>query len=144
MRRLVVRQTLPGPAFLIRTKHHSPPTWVGSGFESRGSSSVFAFASRALARRVAQGLEAHRRAAGHFPSVVEGNALQLGPDEELREPDLLEIQELDAAGLAALVEGSGVAVCYMREDATEDRIRASVVRGTTIRRAWIHDMYSRG
>ena len=134
---------LPQPTYVIRTKHHTPPTYFGATFEGLGRSGVFAFATRSFATRVAQGLESHRRAAGRFPVLVgaERERLELGEDQELGSLDMLDVQEMDAHALHALVEGSGVVVCYMRMDGEEEDIHAHVVYDKQIQRTWIHDVY---
>jgi len=137
---VVVMSLIPRPAFLIRTKHHAPPTYVGAAFERVGRSSVFAFSSRAFAAQVARGLENHRKLTGSYPSVTE-DGLQLEDGGESL--DTLEILEVDDHGLRGLVEGSGVAVCYMRLDAEDDDIHAAVVYDKKIQRTWIHDLYGK-
>ncbi len=130
----------PQPAYLIRTKHHQPPTYFGTTFERVGRSSVFAFASRALATRVAQGLEAHRRIAGHFP-VISAEALELGDSHELHDLDMLQVERFDPEDLAALIGGSGVVLCYLRMDDEDEEIHANIVYDRLIQRTWIHDLY---
>lgn len=135
-----------GPAFLIRTKHHAPPTYYGANFERLGRSSVFAFSTRGFATRVAQGLEAHRRVTGHFPEIT-AESLELGDDTELHALDMLEIEELSAARLSSLVEGSGVVLCYVRmdgaADTTSDTVHAQIVYDKKITRTWLHDVWSK-
>lgn len=133
----------PSPTYVIRTKHHdNPRTYFGASFERAGRSSVFAFASRTLATQVAQGLEAYRRSSGHFPPMCT-ETLELGIPDDLQDLDMLEIEEMDAPRLAALVEGSGVVICYMRMDDEDEDLHAHVVYDKRITRTWIDDMYRR-
>ena len=130
----------PQPTYLIRTKHHHPPTYFGTNFQRVGRSSVFAFGSHAFATRVAQGLEAYRRATGDFP-VVSTETLELGGNHDLQELDMLQIDRFDSVQLAALIQGSGVVLCYLRMDHEDEEIHANILYDKGIQRSWIYDMY---
>lgn len=137
-----VRAQMPigGPAFVVRTRHHSPPTYVGATFEQR--SAVFAFNSRRLAARVAHGIEKHRRASGAFPVLtLDGMTL-----DDVDAPDALEhldIVQLEPYELEVLVSGSGVIVCYMRLDDEESDIHAHIVYDRKIQRTFLWDVFNK-
>lgn len=144
MRAQLLHATAPKQAFLIRTKTHRPPTYFGAAMDRVGRSGIFAFASHSFALRVAQGLEAHRRVSGDFPSVSTTDGIELSPhDDDLRPLDMLEIDKVEGAQLRRLVGGSGVVVCYMRLDQEEEAIQASILFDTGVKRAWLHALYTR-
>lgn len=137
----VISAKLPiaGPAYVVRTRHHSPPTYVGAVYEQR--STLFAFSSHRLAARVAHGLESQRRSSGAFP-VLSLDGLRVDEDAKAGETlEHLDVQELNPHELWALVEGSGVVVCFMRLDDEESDINAHIVYDKKIQRTWIYDLY---
>jgi hypothetical protein len=131
---------VPDKSFVLRTRH-VPPTYVGATFERAGRSSVFAFSSRRFAARVGHGLESQRRQLGHFPSIAEQD-IQLDALDERHPLDHLDIVELDAIEMRALVAGSGVVLCYIRMDDDGD-VRGAVLYDKRIQRTWIHGLYAR-
>lgn len=125
-------------SFVIRTRPRAaaPPTYFGAHMDRAARTGVFVFDDESVAVRVARGLETHHRQHGRFPAPA-ADALHLGDPGEL---DLLDVRAVDAAWLAALVDGSGVMLCTVTLS-PEGHARVDVAQDRPPRRAWFEGVF---